>query len=181
MLTHPDTWPRHILNLHMLYLLRPIFFPNVSFFSDYALGKSIDHFSNLLTCVFAVCLLVSFDSSNLRGMLLIKLNLYLYLPSQFIIMTFCRMVVFENKKMQDRDWKQKQKYRGMFETQKSGEKTSSGEIGLNIRTPACPKVGQDQVSGGVRQKRSTEGCSKFKSKRPLLDLCIWTKTFHYLC
>ena len=37
----------------------------------------------------------------------------------------------------------------MFETQKSGDKTSSGEIGLNIRTLASPKVGQDQVSGGV--------------------------------
>ena len=37
----------------------------------------------------------------------------------------------------------------MFETQKSGSKTSSGDIGLNIRTPASPKVGQDQVSGGV--------------------------------
>ena len=45
--------------------------------------------------------------------------------------------------------KQKQKYRGMFETQKSRNKTSSGEIGLNIRTLASPKVGQDQVSGGV--------------------------------
>ena len=43
----------------------------------------------------------------------------------------------------------KQKYRGMFETQKSGNKTSSGEIGLDIRTHASPKVGQDQVSGGV--------------------------------
>ena len=37
----------------------------------------------------------------------------------------------------------------MFETQKSGNKTSSGEIGLNIRTLASPKVEQDQVSGGV--------------------------------
>ena len=45
--------------------------------------------------------------------------------------------------------KQKQKYRGMFETQKSGDKTSSGEIGINIRTLASPKVGQDQVFGGV--------------------------------
>ena len=43
----------------------------------------------------------------------------------------------------------KQKYRGMFETPKSGNKTSSGEIGRNIRTLACPKVGQGQVSGGV--------------------------------
>ena len=37
----------------------------------------------------------------------------------------------------------------MFETQKSGNKTGSGYIGLNIRTHASPKVGQDQVSGGV--------------------------------
>ena len=43
---------------------------------------------------------------------------------------------------------QKQKYRGMFETQKSGNKTRSGEIGINIRTLASPKVGEDQVSGG---------------------------------
>ena len=40
----------------------------------------------------------------------------------------------------------KQKYRGMFETQKSGNKTSSGEIG---HTLASPKVGQDQVSDVV--------------------------------
>ena len=37
----------------------------------------------------------------------------------------------------------------MFETQKSGNKTSSGEIGLDIRTRASPKVGQDQVPVGV--------------------------------
>ena len=37
----------------------------------------------------------------------------------------------------------------MFEIQKSGDKTSSREIGLDIRTHASPKVGQDQVSGGV--------------------------------
>ena len=43
----------------------------------------------------------------------------------------------------------KQKCRGMFETQKSGNKRSSGEIGLKIRTLASSKVGQDQVSGGV--------------------------------
>ena len=43
----------------------------------------------------------------------------------------------------------KEKYRGMFEIQKSGDKTSSGEIPLDIRTHASPKVGQDQVSGGV--------------------------------
>ena len=43
----------------------------------------------------------------------------------------------------------KEKYRGMFEIQQSGDKTSSGEIGLDFRTHASPKVGQDQVSGGV--------------------------------
>ena len=37
----------------------------------------------------------------------------------------------------------------MFEIRKPGDKTSSGEIGLDIRTHASPKVGQDQVSGGV--------------------------------
>ena len=31
----------------------------------------------------------------------------------------------------------------MFETQKSGNNASSGEIGINIRTLASPKVGQD--------------------------------------
>ena len=46
-------------------------------------------------------------------------------------------------------YKAKEKYRGMFEIQKSGDKTSSGEIGLDIRIHASPKVGQDQVSGGV--------------------------------
>ena len=45
--------------------------------------------------------------------------------------------------------KREKKYRDMFETQKSGNKTSSGEIGLDIRTHASPKVGQDQVSGGI--------------------------------
>ena len=40
-------------------------------------------------------------------------------------------------------------YQGIFETQKSGNKASSGEIGLNFRTYASPKVWQDQVYGGV--------------------------------
>ena len=37
----------------------------------------------------------------------------------------------------------------MFEIQKYGNKTSSGEIGLDIRTHASPKGGQNQVSRGV--------------------------------
>ena len=38
------------------------------------------------------------------------------------------------------------KYRVMFATQKSGNKTSSGENDPNIRAHAISKVGQDQVS-----------------------------------
>ena len=37
----------------------------------------------------------------------------------------------------------KEKYRRMFQIQKSGDKTSSGEIGLDTGTHASPKVGQD--------------------------------------
>ena len=50
----------------------------------------------------------------------------------------------------DGRFKAKEKYRRMFEIQKSGDKTSSGEICLDIKTHASPKVGQDQVSEGVR-------------------------------
>ena len=50
--------------------------------------------------------------------------------------------------LRSRSYEAKEKYRGVFEIQKSGDKTSSGEIGLDIRTHASPKVGQDQVSGG---------------------------------
>ena len=42
-----------------------------------------------------------------------------------------------------------EKNRGMFEIQKSGDKTSSGEIGLDNRTHASHKVGQDKEFGGV--------------------------------
>ena len=42
-------------------------------------------------------------------------------------------------------------YRRVFKTQKSGNETSLGDIGLNIRTHTSSKVGQDQVSGGVLQ------------------------------
>ena len=37
----------------------------------------------------------------------------------------------------------------MFETQKSENKSKSGEMSINIRTHASPKVGQDQVFRGV--------------------------------
>ena len=42
----------------------------------------------------------------------------------------------------------------MFETQKSGNQTSTGGIGLNIRTLASLKVGQDKVSGGVKKGKT---------------------------
>ena len=45
--------------------------------------------------------------------------------------------------------KAKDKYRRMFKTQMSGNKTSSGEIGLDIGTHASPRVGQNQVPGGA--------------------------------
>ena len=54
--------------------------------------------------------------------------------------------------------KAKEKYRGMFEIQKSGDKTSSGEIGHDIRTHASPKVGQDRVSGGVSVLYKVDAC-----------------------
>ena len=50
--------------------------------------------------------------------------------------------------------KAKEKYRGVFEIQRSGDKTSSGEIGLDIGTHASPKL---ETGPGVRS-----------SKRPLL-------------
>ena len=50
----------------------------------------------------------------------------------------------------------KQKYLGMCKTQKSGIKTSSEEIGLNMRTHASPKVGQDHK----------EMCKNMKKTRP---------------
>ena len=37
----------------------------------------------------------------------------------------------------------------MFEIEKYGNKASSGGTRLHIKTHASPKVGQDQVSGGV--------------------------------
>ena len=67
--------------------------------------------------------------------------------------TYDSIIVLANVVKQDMTFSKhleaKQKYLGMFETPKSGNKTSSGEIGLNILTPASPKVRQDQVSGGV--------------------------------
>ena len=45
--------------------------------------------------------------------------------------------------------KQKISTEGYSKLKKSGSKTSSGEIGLGIRAYASPKVGQDQVCGGV--------------------------------
>ena len=62
---------------------------------------------------------------------------------------YIRCLKLTTEKQSDKQHKAKEKYRGMFEIQMSGDKTSSGEIGLDIKTHASPKVGQDQVSGGV--------------------------------
>ena len=66
-----------------------------------------------------------------------------------VVVTFYSKQKRKKKEKKKTKKKNPKKYRGMFETQKSGNKTSSGEIGLNIRTLASPKVGQDQVTGGV--------------------------------
>ena len=70
-----------------------------------------------------------------------------------IFLSFCSTAHHgcEMKQENTGDWcnEAKEKYRGIFEIQKSGDKTSPGEIGLDIRTHASPKVGQDLVSGGV--------------------------------
>ena len=70
-------------------------------------------------------------------------NLVMNSLSQYIDISLCFCVFLQSLS------EAKEKYRGMFEIQKSGDKTSSGEIGLDIRTYASPKVGQDQVSGEV--------------------------------
>ena len=43
------------------------------------------------------------------------------------------------------DLRAKEKYRGVFEIQRSGDKTMSGKIGLDIRTHASPKAGQESL------------------------------------
>ena len=77
----------------------------------------------------------------------------------------------------------------MFETQKYVNKTSSGETGLDIRTHASPKVGQDHVSGVVSvlcwhaapvanvqwklrtiQERGTSYCLVIKIPIPTIEL-----------
>ena len=45
--------------------------------------------------------------------------------------------------------KEKRSTEGCSKLKSPQNKTSSGEIGLDIRKHASPKVGQDQVSGGV--------------------------------
>ena len=65
-------------------------------------------------------------------------------------MAWCHVESYRNISMiWDLRIEAKQKYQEMFETQKSGNKTNSGEIGVDIRTHASRKVVQEQVSGGV--------------------------------
>ena len=71
------------------------------------------------------------------------------LPMYISLYHFIVLILIKNQLWYDSQQEAKEKYRGVFEIQRSGNKTSSGEIGLDIRTHASPKVGQDQVSGGV--------------------------------
>ena len=61
----------------------------------------------------------------------------------------------------------KHKYDGLVETRKSRDKTSSGEIGFNIKTHAGPKMGQEQVSEGVNVP-----CRHAKPFAGALDLTV---------
>ena len=64
---------------------------------------------------------------------------------------------------------QKKKYRGMFETQKSGNRTSSEEIGLNIRTP---KVGQYQIKPKTHNLSKVMAFVFFRSKSNFYAMVI---------
>ena len=70
-------------------------------------------------------------------------------PSKYNQLRNVNTVRWEPGNVTTQPWEAKEKYRGMFETQKSGNKTSSGEIGLDIKTHISPKAGQDQVFGRV--------------------------------
>ena len=92
-----------------------------------------------------------FMSHNYLDLRLSDLNLYVCLP--VVLKHHAKYVILKNK-LNYRTIisylkEAKEKYRGIFKIQKSGDKTSSGEIGLEIKTDASPKVGQDQVSGEV--------------------------------
>ena len=74
---------------------------------------------------------------------------FVWLPPFLLVENDKSSAIEQQQTSGDLKYKAQEKYRGIFELQKSGDKTSSGEIGLDIRTHASPKVGQDQVSGGV--------------------------------
>ena len=61
------------------------------------------------------------------------------LPNYFLLI--CKTIVF--------NMKQNRSTEGCSILKRSVDMTSSGKNGLNIRTNASPKMGQDQVSGGV--------------------------------
>ena len=88
----------------------------------------------------------SSEKKTFASNILFPLGFYDQILAKIACITFTFMTSKSNTRK--RLIKQKQKYQGMFETQKSINKTSPGDNGLNIRTLASPKVGQDQVSGG---------------------------------
>ena len=65
-----------------------------------------------------------------------------HLEYPLVLSRFC-LKGFLKIECNEREIKAKQNYRGMFKTQKSGNNTSSGEIGLNIKKLSSPKVGHD--------------------------------------
>ena len=76
--------------------------------------------------------------------------------------------------------KQKQEYRGMFETQKSRNKTSSGDIGLNIRTRNDVEENPPQKSQiKTNTKQHTTIKQTNPNKRVLIDI-IFYKIFKRL-
>ena len=89
---------------------------------------------------------------NYKSLIAIRLRLNY---QNCFIQKYCIVVYLKDLLFLYKDNSQaKRKYRGMFETQKSENKTRSGEICLDIRTHASPKSG---TGPGVR-----------RSKRPLL-------------
>ena len=127
----------------------------MSIWRDCQLHTSIndrrDHFNFYITKF-------PFLSSNIPyspvyGVFISLLKRYTWACSSYVFLfrgsdDFPVLVSYSNGYLMER-LKAKQKYQGMLETQTSGNKTNSGEIGLNIRTLASPKVRQDQVIGGV--------------------------------
>ena len=67
--------------------------------------------------------------------------------------------------------KQKQKYRGMFETQKSRNKTSPGDIGLNIINYRCSD--KNEIQSNYFQKTEVSIHVTILHRDAILELLSW--------